>query len=325
MGARYYDPETALFLTFDPAGQFASPYAYGPWNPLGGVDPDGRIFETLAGWAITAMAVAAFVDTAIQTGDLGAALKAGMFSLFSAVVFSPVGLVVSALPQGMMQQAALGLAMSYQMFNAAQSASNGRYATAAASVFAVAVGIKSAHAAGAAGQGANQPSGLSNVGHAQGESAQTAVEALVLDPGDGSKSAWGHFATRIDDRVWTFGQGGWHKTPYTLEQYLQRNEFRDVAGLSLDLPTEQLATFRTNFAAAVASGRSYNALWYNCTDGFEMSLEATGVRLGVNVTPHSLGSSLIRSGLVSSVNYYPASSPAARGGGIVADLLRSRQ
>jgi hypothetical protein len=40
-GARYYDPDVALWISVDPARQFWSPYAYGS-NPVNGTDPDGR-------------------------------------------------------------------------------------------------------------------------------------------------------------------------------------------------------------------------------------------------------------------------------------------
>lgn len=40
-GARYYDPEVGMWMSPDPARQFASPYAYSP-NPVNSVDPDGK-------------------------------------------------------------------------------------------------------------------------------------------------------------------------------------------------------------------------------------------------------------------------------------------
>ena len=43
-GARYYDAHLGRFLTPDPAEQYYSPYAYGPGDPLIGVDPDGEGF-----------------------------------------------------------------------------------------------------------------------------------------------------------------------------------------------------------------------------------------------------------------------------------------
>ena len=43
-GARFYDPALGMFLTHDPARQFANPYAYGPWDPVNGTDPNGTFF-----------------------------------------------------------------------------------------------------------------------------------------------------------------------------------------------------------------------------------------------------------------------------------------
>lgn len=40
-GARFYDPLFGLWLTPDPAGQFANPYTYGG-DPLNYIDPNGE-------------------------------------------------------------------------------------------------------------------------------------------------------------------------------------------------------------------------------------------------------------------------------------------
>ena len=45
--ARYYDPELGQFLSHDPMGQYLSPYAYGPGDPLNGEDPTGQDWMTL--------------------------------------------------------------------------------------------------------------------------------------------------------------------------------------------------------------------------------------------------------------------------------------
>ena len=46
-GARFLDPELAQFASHDPAGQYPSPYAYGPGDPVNGTDPTGEIFGGL--------------------------------------------------------------------------------------------------------------------------------------------------------------------------------------------------------------------------------------------------------------------------------------
>ncbi|MCL4684873.1 RHS repeat-associated core domain-containing protein [Myxococcota bacterium] len=43
-GARFYDSGIGQFLSHDPAGQYASPYAYGPGDPANGSDPSGASF-----------------------------------------------------------------------------------------------------------------------------------------------------------------------------------------------------------------------------------------------------------------------------------------
>lgn len=69
-GARFYDPDLGLFLTHDPQRQFPSPYAYGPWNPVNGVDPDGEFFfliPILAAIIEAAAAILATVQAAVAT------------------------------------------------------------------------------------------------------------------------------------------------------------------------------------------------------------------------------------------------------------------
>lgn len=64
-GARFYDPDLALFVSHDPQRQFPSPYAYGSWNPVNGIDPDGEFFFLIP---ILAVALEAFtaVLSAVQ-------------------------------------------------------------------------------------------------------------------------------------------------------------------------------------------------------------------------------------------------------------------
>ena len=44
-GARYYDPQVGRWWSVDPMDEFFTPYAYGPNNPINGIDPDGRAWD----------------------------------------------------------------------------------------------------------------------------------------------------------------------------------------------------------------------------------------------------------------------------------------
>jgi len=70
-GARYYDAHLGRFLTPDPAEQYYSPYAYGPGDPLIGVDPDGEKF-------ITGLVIGVSALIAAYSG--GAAMNNGSFN-----------------------------------------------------------------------------------------------------------------------------------------------------------------------------------------------------------------------------------------------------
>jgi RHS repeat-associated protein len=77
-GARYYDPDFALFLSHDPARQFASPYTYTNWNPLGRSDPNGAVADIVAGFDTVATLATAVDDVAAASatataGNSGAA------------------------------------------------------------------------------------------------------------------------------------------------------------------------------------------------------------------------------------------------------------
>ena len=77
-GARVYDPELGMFLTHDPARQFANPYTYTGWNPINLTDPSGAfiwwiplVIGAIAGFS------AAAAQTLIQGGSLLDAMTAG--------------------------------------------------------------------------------------------------------------------------------------------------------------------------------------------------------------------------------------------------------
>jgi RHS repeat-associated protein len=79
-GGRYYDPELGLFLTMDPAEQFASPYAYAGYDPVNATDPDGLLSVSAGAiLAISALVAGgvAFGSVLAATNDPGTALFAG--------------------------------------------------------------------------------------------------------------------------------------------------------------------------------------------------------------------------------------------------------
>ena len=92
-GARYYLPELGVFASHDPAGQFASPYAYGPGDPINGTDRDGRFFVSLIRALVKA--IVSFFKTLFKTGDVVDALGAAgidfVSSLANYVVASVAG------------------------------------------------------------------------------------------------------------------------------------------------------------------------------------------------------------------------------------------
>jgi RHS repeat-associated protein len=179
-GARYYDPELAQFLTHDPARQFASPYAYGPWDPMNGTDPNGAVFgiDDLIVWAIV-IALAAALDTYLESGDFGAALTSFGISFAGSLVAIGTGFVVgktiSAIASTSLQNgfnaAMKGVGTAYGAYGVGQSIREGRYFSAAAS------GASMVHAAYAA----KSKNGTSPTKTASGAAA---AEAGAIQPGD---------------------------------------------------------------------------------------------------------------------------------------------
>jgi RHS repeat-associated protein len=103
-GARFFDPELAQFGTHDPAGQYPSPYAYGPGDPINGSDPTGSDFWEAMQFSSPQMAViSAVVRTYKATHSWGKALTAGVkagasYALIALTQYMPpVGLTLSAM------------------------------------------------------------------------------------------------------------------------------------------------------------------------------------------------------------------------------------
>jgi RHS repeat-associated protein len=86
-GARFFDPELAQFASHDPAGQYPSPYAYGPGDPVNGTDPGGELFLEVYVASIVIRAAVAFIDTKNQTGSTRAGISAAGHAAADAATF----------------------------------------------------------------------------------------------------------------------------------------------------------------------------------------------------------------------------------------------
>jgi RHS repeat-associated protein len=75
-GARFYDPNLGMFLTHDPARQFASPYTYTNWNPVNSTDPNGELVELII-LAFVIGFLASFVQASANGAPAGQAFEAG--------------------------------------------------------------------------------------------------------------------------------------------------------------------------------------------------------------------------------------------------------
>jgi RHS repeat-associated protein len=133
LGARYYDPVTASFLTLDPKMQFASPYAYSNGNPVSGRDPDGKVWQIGAIEILTlAAGTATFIDSIVRTGDLGHSLTAGVFAGFSVYLSSQLSTAIArpfaGAGQPWMQTAVAVSSAGLQALEAVEAVEDGRYA-----------------------------------------------------------------------------------------------------------------------------------------------------------------------------------------------------
>jgi RHS repeat-associated protein len=121
-GARFYDPELGTFLTHDPQRQFPSPYGYGSWNPVNGVDPDGEFFflipvltvvlETLSAVLSAVHALIAPLLTQLQPAVLAAAKGAatGLFKgSIEAVTTGEAKAILEGIKDGAIAGAVSGL------------------------------------------------------------------------------------------------------------------------------------------------------------------------------------------------------------------------
>lgn len=84
--ARYYDPQAGLFLSHDPAAQFANPYQYTAWDPVNASDPSGESVGFVLFVIGLVLAALQAIYTGITTGDWGAAIKGFVISAAIATV-----------------------------------------------------------------------------------------------------------------------------------------------------------------------------------------------------------------------------------------------
>jgi len=86
-GARWYDAAVGMFLTHDPARQFASPYTYTNWDPVNRTDPNGAIVPLIVIGIALAIAgvVAAGIDAGVRSGEPAVGLKAAGLAAASTV------------------------------------------------------------------------------------------------------------------------------------------------------------------------------------------------------------------------------------------------
>ncbi len=166
MGARHYDPVVGGFLTFDPAGQYASPYAYVGNNPTNAVDRDGQYGEELIAAAITAATVAAtvtFIDSMIQTrGDFGKSIRAAGIAGFTTSL-GPVGTIINA----SVSHADIGktvMVNAIPLYGIAESFDDGNFVTGAVGI----LGIILAAAAGLSEAFGGTQSGATALGESGG-------------------------------------------------------------------------------------------------------------------------------------------------------------
>ena len=134
-GARWYDPEIGQFLNHDPKRQYASPYAYGPGDPVNGTDPNGETFgiDLLIAFVIGFIigAVVSGVQAAVNGASVGQAFKAaaiggaigGALAVALPGLGNVIGATISTTAQVVYQVALVG----YGAYSTVNSFENGQF------------------------------------------------------------------------------------------------------------------------------------------------------------------------------------------------------
>ena len=120
-GARYYLPELGVFTSHDPAGQFPSPYAYGPGDPVNGTDPTGSFFTALLiGLAVaTAVAFARAIYAGVKTGNWGGAFA--QFGIDMAIARAAT-VITAGISAGLQALQSVALSTAYEVVRAGYTA-----------------------------------------------------------------------------------------------------------------------------------------------------------------------------------------------------------
>jgi hypothetical protein len=249
-----------LFLTPNPAGQLASPYSYTGFDPLNGIDPDGRWFQAL--WAAISpfipliFGVAAFVSTVVQTGNVGLAIKAGVFAGLTSYAisgFSEYALVPVIQESGFVDVPTYAFASVAQGgYSAAQSIRKGDILSGVLSALVLAGGL-----AASAEQAIGARAGSGDLyGHADGfiEAADTDGGTRQQAPGSDASSA----DQRAPDTVYVTGHRVGKLGPYHLAA-----EYRPLGGeaswISGHTPDDGIPVLSDLFADPITSGMNHPA------------------------------------------------------------------
>jgi RHS repeat-associated protein len=206
-GARFYDPVVGMFLTHDPAREFANPYTYTGWNPTNLTDPNGACIiiadcVVLAIVLVSLSAVAVSIDTGIQTGSISQAFQAGLITgvvggvtagVGAGIVGPAVGSIANPAVQQAVGYAVVGASIGAGGYGAYQSFNNGYYASGV--VGAVLTAFSVAEAFGASDQGGNGQQGT-----VQGEQYASGINDAGRNPNE--------FDTAFDESGKKYGVSG---------------------------------------------------------------------------------------------------------------------
>jgi RHS repeat-associated protein len=133
------------------------------------------------------------------------------------------------------------------------------------------------------------------------------TEVLTFQPVGWGTSSFGHTAVNINGTVYSWGPNGLWSGP--LEEYLQKNAFRDAVGSVLKLTPEQESSIEKFIKGFPNSNGKFGITTRNCGDPIESALEQLGFNLGINLFPVGLAYAFEDAGIVQRYNFYPVTVP----------------